>query len=496
MSSNSIAASHGPNFGAMQLTATPKIAERPQSLHATLPYSGFQWTLRFIALTALATSSYLAWVAISSGSVAGCGSGTTFDCSHVLSSRWSSLLGIPVSFPAVLLYAVVSMLLIVPMRGKWGERRWSIVAFAAFLAGLGGLWFIGLQVFWLKHLCPYCLVVHGCGLTMAALVATNRFTRSYLSIRLVATASVAVLSFVAAQILLPAAEKFEIVEYKTSPATEVQASPIEASPVDRTREGSPASDHGDIFESPLRAPGKGSATRVKSIRHTWLHGFHPMLLLNAQVTVETPLSRSEQNAESAPTDRKLVSILNGVRLDVAQWPLLGRTDAKYVIVEMLDYTCGHCQNTHAAIHGAMQKYGDQLAVIVLPVPLDAQCNPEISSTAAEHKEACQIAKLAVAVWHVSPERFEEFHNWLMETKPNYAKATIQAESLIDRNKLQAELQSSIPSDFIKSNLKLYKRASAGAIPKILFPETSTVGEMRSKDSLISMIDRELVQKQK
>lgn len=497
MSTNSIATSQAPNF-APPRSASQRIAGYSPVSHVTvtLPNAGFQWTLRLIALIALLTSSYLAWVALNSGNVAGCGSGATFDCSHVLSSRWSSLLGIPVSLPAVLLYAMVSALLIVPANWKLAQWRWSLVTFAAFLAGLGGIWFIGLQILWLKHLCPYCLVVHGCGLALALLLATHRLTRRYATARLVATSAIAVLCFVAAQILLPAAEKFEIVEYDSAPVTEVFTPASEGSRTDQPIESSSVLEQSDVFESPLQATKSDSSARLNPVRQSWMYGFHPLLLLTAQVDVGKPSVSSEQKSESAPADRKLVSILNGVQLDVTQWPLLGNPDAKYVIVEMLDYTCGHCQNTHAAIHGAMQAYGDQLAVIILPVPLDATCNSHINATAAEHREACQIAKLAIAFWHLSPDRFTLFHNWLMETKPNLAQATVQAETLIDREKLQAELRSSTPTDFIMKNVDLYKRASAGAIPKIMFPRTSAVGEMRSKDTLISLIERELVQKPK
>ncbi|MEO8270831.1 MAG: vitamin K epoxide reductase family protein [Aureliella sp.] len=495
MSTNHIIASHASNFS-MQHAGSRTIARNVQPSLETLPYSGIQWILRLIALIALTTSSYLAWVAFNSGSVAGCGSGSTFDCSHVLSSRWSSLLGIPVSVPAVLLYALVSVILVVPANWRWAQWRWSLVAFAAFLAGFGGLWFIGLQIFWLKHLCPYCLVVHGCGLAMASLIATHRLTQRYVTVRLVITAAITVLCFVAAQIFLPAAEKFEIVEYESVPSAEVYAPPGEGSSLDQPIEVSPAIEQGDVFESPLQTPKTGDSAQFNPADSSWLYGFNPMLLLTAQVAVGRPSASRELETESAGEDRKLVTILNGVQLDIAQWPLLGNADAKYVIVEMLDYTCVHCQNTHAAIHGAMQAYGDQLAVVVLPVPLDATCNSQINTTAAEHREACKIAKLAIAVWHLSPQHFTEFHNWLMESKPNYAQASLKAESLVDREKLQSELRSSTPSDFIKKNVDLYKRASAGAIPKILFPRTSAVGEMRSKDTLISLIERELVQKPK
>jgi len=325
-------------------------------------------------------------------------------------------------------------------------------------------------------------------------MATHQLTRRYATVKVAAIAAIAVLCFVAAQILLPAAEKFEIVEHDSAPATEFFTPPSEGIQTDQAIESSSVLEQSDVFESPLQAPKSDSSARLNPVRQAWMYGLHPLLLLTAQVDIGGPTVGGEQKTESARADRKLVSILNGVQLDVTQWPLLGNPNAKYVIVEMLDYTCGHCQNTHAAIQGAMQAYGDQLAVIILPVPLDANCNSQINATSAEHREACQIAKLAIAVWHLSPDRFTQFHNWLMETKPNFAQATVQAESLIDREKLQAELRSSTPSNFITKNVDLYKRASAGAIPKIMFPRTSAVGEMRSKDTLISLIERELGQK--
>ena len=530
MSTNNLPVTHAAHFATTshaeaRSAVSRNLAEYRRQAHSTVPNAGFRWTLRLISLVALATSSYLAWIAFTAGSVAGCGSGATFDCSHVLSSSWSSLLGIPVSFPAVVLYAMVSALLIVPASWKLSQWRWPLIAFAAFLAGFGGLWFIGLQIFLLKHLCFYCLVVHGCGLVLAALVASHPLTRSHVSLRLVATAAIAVLLFataqIAAQYFLAPAEKFQMVEYDAAPAAEMFAAPGATSQLDQPvfpsptagdddrvdpgaagERGStgahPGADQGEIFESPLRSPTPDKSTRVAPLRNSWLYAFNPALLLTTQVAAGKTTASGEQKAaatqktEAAQPQRKLVSILNGVQLDVSQWPLLGHTDAKYVIVEMLDYTCGHCQNTHAAIHGAMQSYGDQLAVVVLPVPLDAKCNPQINATGAEHREACEIAKLAIAVWHVAPERFTEFHGWLLESKPQYAQALAHAETLVDPAKLHAELQSTVPSDFIKANLKLYQRASAGAIPKILFPRTSAVGEMRSKDSLISLIERELV----
>src|SRR5579863_5426117 len=73
--------------------------------------------------------------------------------------------------------------------------------------------------------------------------------------------------------------------------------------------------------------------------------------------------------------RRLITVAAGeITLDIRQWPLLGKPDAKYVFIEMFDYTCPYCRATHQAVRGAMEHFGDNLAIIALPVPLDSACN--------------------------------------------------------------------------------------------------------------------------
>ena len=47
-----------------------------------------------------AVSIFLAWSALTGDSIAGCGEGTFFSCSHVLHSKFSRVWGVPVSIPA------------------------------------------------------------------------------------------------------------------------------------------------------------------------------------------------------------------------------------------------------------------------------------------------------------------------------------------------------------------------------------------------------------
>ncbi len=62
------------------------------------------WTLRLLCMVAIAISGYLAWAAVKAGPLAGCSSGGTWSCEHVLHSKWSKVWGIPVSLPALALY--------------------------------------------------------------------------------------------------------------------------------------------------------------------------------------------------------------------------------------------------------------------------------------------------------------------------------------------------------------------------------------------------------
>ncbi|MFI4873903.1 MAG: DsbA family protein, partial [Blastopirellula sp. JB062] len=61
---------------------------------------------------------------------------------------------------------------------------------------------------------------------------------------------------------------------------------------------------------------------------------------------------------------------------------------------------------------ARKKYGGQLAVVVMPLPLSHHCNAYVPETLPEHENACQLAYLAINLWRTKPEAFDGFHHWL------------------------------------------------------------------------------------
>ena len=523
------------------------------------------WILRGLCVAGLGISVYLAWTALSMTPVYGCGGGEVIDCGHVLKSKWSKVFGIPVSVPAGGLYA--SMLVMLGFAGLNAPRAmkqmvWNALTAGACMAGLAALWFISLQIFALSKICPYCVAVHTCGLTMAALMLRNHFSEPHHKKMAASFSAAAVAGLITVQTMTPEPEVFEVIRYDEVSSPEAASTTIAV-----------GDSGGDVFEAPgdvFAAPGEmfeapsvdaaasddssasttpeesGEAVKAEStqpVASTLLLLVPPRLLNLTQIAFSsqkatategekpadaaastegekasdaTAPSQDSKPAADATTEasgteasqkkdekaeepkaevtpaapaRKLITVAgNRVTLDVKQWPLLGNSEAQYVFVEMFDYTCPHCRNTHHAIKGAFENFGDRLAILALPVPLERACNDAASGG---HPGACDLAKISIAVWRVSPEKFHEFHDWMFETTRSPASARAQAEKLVGAEKFRKEYSSKIPSEYVKRHVDLYKKVGQGSVPKLLFPKSTINGEINSKSTMVSTIEREL-----
>ena len=210
-----------------------------------------------------------------------------------------------------------------------------------------------------------------------------------------------------------------------------------------------------------------------------------------EVTSKDSSGQTESEGSAKP-ERRIIRIVGDTKLDVRQWALIGKPDAKYVFVEMFDYTCPHCRDLHHEIDAVLKKYGDNLAVITLPVPLNATCNGHVGTTEAQHRDACAVANYAIAVWRLEPKKFHEYHNWLFQ--PTHARtaaaARKQAMDIVGEEPLKEMLDTRLPQKFITSHVNLYSKAGGGSLPKILFPNITLVGNVGA-DTLTDAIERQL-----
>jgi hypothetical protein len=160
---------------------------------------------------------------------------------------------------------------------------------------------------------------------------------------------------------------------------------------------------------------------------------------------------------------------NKISFDIYQMPFIGSPEADYIVIELFDYTCPHCRDLHQHIHKALKHYGDQLAVVVLPVPMETYCNPTILVNNAKHQYACTYAKYSLAVSLLNRDAFPAYHDWMMEGKrvPPLREARARAEKLIDKGQFSPALMDPKVKDWIDDGIKLYTMAKKGGIPKLI-----------------------------
>ena len=131
-----------------------------------------RWVVAPLAAIALVVSVYLTVEALSKrGAPIGCGPGS--PCDQVLTSRWSTIAGVPVSLPACIVYGLILISVIFQETGGSAgavrRARLFLVALPV-VAGGAALWFMYLQFFIIHAICPYCTGSHICGLVIALVV--------------------------------------------------------------------------------------------------------------------------------------------------------------------------------------------------------------------------------------------------------------------------------------------------------------------------------------
>ena len=175
-------------------------------------------------------------------------------------------------------------------------------------------------------------------------------------------------------------------------------------------------------------------------------------------------------------------------------PLIGSPDAKHFVVKYFDYTCASCRTMEEDLNTLMEQYPGQIAVIVLPTPLNRACNPHLSPRIHDHEHACELARLGLAIWRFQPESFAKAHEILFQ-RPVHSGASAKAEleEIISLEKLEAALKDPWIETVLKSNLEDYRVLSSKRIemPKLMVRGTKTMhGLAPSTDQFVKLIANE------
>jgi uncharacterized membrane protein len=182
-----------------------------------------------------------------------------------------------------------------------------------------------------------------------------------------------------------------------------------------------------------------------------------------------------------------------VVLDPDRVPRIGPAGAPTVVVALFDYTCPHCRRMHPLLEAAVARSGGRLAVLLLPVPLEAECNPMIQETAPENLDACAYARLSLAVWFARPAAFRAFDEALMggERLPSLGQARVRAEALVGRSLLDQVERDPAVARQIDADVRLYIAMSrslrTSRLPQLIFADAASSGEVDDAAALAQLI---------
>jgi uncharacterized membrane protein/protein-disulfide isomerase len=475
---------------------------------------------RLLCLAGLCISGYLAWTALQMQPVFGCGSGGIVDCSHVLNSRWSKVGGMPVSIPAVALYgSLLALLSFVrrPAPVALQQSLWAALAFGFLAAGLAAVWFISIQLGVLRHICPWCMAAHTCSLILAGIALGTGHINRAVRTNSIAGAILAVGLLAGMQLSAEEAPTFEEIEpaYVQQPAAAAEefspaAEEAFVPPSGAEEFGPPSSGSvpaeefappAESFDPPSAASGSQAsliAPLLFSLQSTqFVYSVLPPSAASDERVQAGDSSKlgdaagAVQKETAAPSEPRRITIAgasNPITLQPRFWPMIGADTAEYIFVEMFDYTCPHCRENHDAVKAVVEQFGGKVSVVTLPVPLERSCNRYASG--GGHAGACELSRLAVAVWLCDPQKFAEFHDWMMDSSRTPETARRRAQELVGRDALQAKLDSGEPAGYVDRHVTLYQKAGAGSVPKLLFSTSSTNGKVQ-KEWLRAKIGKEL-----
>ena len=408
---------------------------------AQAPLTG-TWThaVRMLLFSAAIITAYLAIATLArGGDVPGCGQDS--GCGEVLGSPWAYWLGIPVSLLGLGLYGAffISTFSLKIGQQQKATRALNSLTLFSFATLAAAAWFVGVQAVAIKSFCPYCCTAHGLA-SLAAVIFLSQASDigSRLSVRLnfgvgivVAFGLVAVIAGV--QIILPKEPEAPLIVDLGQAQT--NAPIAEAKP------------------APKPTPPPAPAVEPK-----------PTAPAVATVTPEAP---------STPKAEPFLVPRSSLSLDAARLPLLGPANAPHRIGCLFDYTCHHCRQLHGFIRTAIDQFDGQLSCLMIPMPLDANCNAQFKRTHRNHVDACKYAKICLAVQQIAPAKYDAFDRWLFTnhktTKP-LAKVREHAASLVGAAALNKAVASATVQQQLQQNIRAYELNSKNG-KKSLMPQT-------------------------
>ena len=207
---------------------------------------------------------------------------------------------------------------------------------------------------------------------------------------------------------------------------------------------------------------------------------------------------SASEGAETPLASRHVDIHDGrFRLHLEGLPSRGSGTASLIIVSLFDYACPHSRDMYRLLSEALERYEEELAVVYLPVPMDARCNPLLRSTPTQRNGACRYAALGLAVWFAQPQAFWSYSDGLLSGSelPCPSAATREAAGILGKDGLREALGDRRVALCMKDAVAIFasnvQKARTHTLPQLIIGSEIVVGASPDAESLYRIIDRHL-----
>jgi uncharacterized membrane protein len=400
---------------------------------------GISWRVCVIATVlwdvCILISVYLLYGAMTGAGMLGC-SEDGKGCGSVLATKWSNVLGVPVTVPAIVVYVLaIGCLWVCHLRpnGALGRGAGRLLMLLIGAMAAAGAWFTYAQIGLIGQVCWYCTTTHALGIIGGGVVffgsrdwrkdgvLTGVFPGTFKPWAWVAVGMVWAM-------LLPG-----MARDKAPQVTSLKAASF----------------------------GKGTGYDV----------------------------------DSGKGADRVISILEGrLFMKPEQFPILGSPDAKVVLVEMFDYTCPHCRNMSGVMERARARYGGELAVIPLYTALAQPCN-KMASYNVLHMDSCALGKMGIAVSRIDREKWKAYDAFVMkgEYPPPLGEVRAFAEGLVGKERLAEEMAKAPVESMVQTNLEIYRQikgiVGAASLPILIHRGEMIIGYPSKEEDLFKLMEK-------
>lgn len=315
----------------------------------------------------------------------------------------------------------------------WKPNRRVFAAFAICFLG-AAVWFVGILIFELRAFCPWCTAMHAIGVLTAVILIVTLRKLKHPEARVFPPVHFAPVGALVAILVLVLGQIFGPV-----PDTHLATSGGTMKRGDKDSA---------VHTEPVNGGSKGRAVEVYA---------------------------------------------EGTSYHTGNLPHVGPADAPHVMVKYFDYTCSSCLELHQDLEPITRKHAGKFCIILLPVPLNRQCNPNFPADLPNHEHACELARLSLAAWRADPESWPKVHEQLF-IRPvlDPSLAEIAVAQIVGEEALAEAMKDPWIDQLLKANINDFAQliAETRAMPKLLVGKGKMLhGVARSPEIFLQAVEQ-------